>query len=217
MATMALDIYVFEKIQAINPFEPVPEQTAEEPEKEAVKIRKIRGVEDAGLSGFNDRNGQYTALTEVREDMTRTLSDGSRITRLEDGYGNASVTRTFRRHELLRMVLVRIKANGERAIFVYGRNGEVKPIPRQYWARIFSAPGSELASAAQIYDSANVNEKRRRRLANIRKPIVEDELSETAKPTKINPQPIEVSEPRTGPDSEPLETENGDEDGSSIQ
>ncbi|NNE67521.1 MAG: hypothetical protein HKN33_13235 [Pyrinomonadaceae bacterium] len=210
LSAMVADIYVFKKVTHRMMSIPFEEPPVAKPKKAETKIRQINGDELPGLEGFKDREGRYTPLAELKEDMPRTLRDGSTISRLEDGYGNTSVTRSFRKHPLLRMILVRIKSNGERVIYVYGRNGEVKSIPRQYWERIFSASGDELASAAQIYDSENVNDKRKKRLANIRETLV--------KPDEIKIEPIRKPvQPAVEENETPVESNEVDPEESNDQ
>lgn len=77
-------------------------------------------------------------------------SDGSKISVMLDGYGNKSETRYFDNHPRLQMVLLRTAANGDKQIFVYGQNGEVKDLPPNMANSVMTSPADDLAKASGI-------------------------------------------------------------------
>jgi hypothetical protein len=78
--------------------------------------------------------------------------DGSKISVMLDGYGNKSETRYFENDARLQMVLVRTSVNGQKQIFIYGQNGEVKDLPPSMIDKALSMPAGELANAAGIVE-----------------------------------------------------------------
>lgn len=79
--------------------------------------------------------------------------DGSKISVMLDGFGNKSETRYFDNHPQLQMVLLRTAANGEKQIFVYGQNGEVKDLPPNIANSAMTAPADDLVKASGITES----------------------------------------------------------------
>ena len=73
--------------------------------------------------------GQIVSTTGSKQDAVRVQQDGSRINRMEDGYGNSTVIRNFAGHKLLRKVVVRFLSDGERTGFVYGKNPHRPGVP----------------------------------------------------------------------------------------
>ncbi len=121
-----------------------------------------------------DLTGQIKLVRESSKDITRVQRDGSRINRMQDGYGNSTVSRNFSNHKLLRMVVVRFRNDGERSVYVYGKNGKVKNLPEKYHERVLTASADEIAAAAQIFDPRTESDRRKQRLAALRERIREE-------------------------------------------
>ncbi|MDH3528818.1 MAG: hypothetical protein OEQ28_04580 [Acidobacteriota bacterium] len=111
---------------------------------------------------------QSPVSSQKSEDVTRILQDGSRLSRMKDGYGNSTVTRSFRGHDLLRMVMVRDHGNGQRQVFVYGKNGQVESLSSEYSDQVLSLTPAEIAKAAKINDSFSEKQRREQRISVIR-------------------------------------------------
>ena len=79
--------------------------------------------------------------------------DGSKISVMLDGYGNKSETRYFDNHPRLQMILLRTAANGEKQVFVYGQNGEVKDLPPSMLDKALTLTADDLAKASGITES----------------------------------------------------------------
>lgn len=126
-----------------------------------------------------DLRGRIELVRESSKDVTRVQRDGSRVSRLEDGYGNSTVTRNFSNHKLLRMVVVRFRNSGERNVYVYGKNGKVKNLPARFHDRVLTASADEIASGAQIFDSQTEAERRKRRLEVLRDRVREERSEQT--------------------------------------
>ena len=70
-----------------------------------------------------------------------------------DGFGNKTETRFFDNNLLLQNIIVRTSVKGEKQIFVFGQNGEVKQeLPAEMASKVLTAPANELATAAGIYE-----------------------------------------------------------------
>lgn len=165
-----------------------------------------------GLSPLSQKPNENHVSKVKSEDIVRVLSDGSSVSRMQDGYGNSTVTRDFKGHKLIRMILVRYSANGERRGFVYAKNGKVNEIPKQYFDRLLSASADEIASAAQIYDSANEGTKRKERLALIRDRQRTEAQERFDSEVKSRPSLAEsrVSEPSRQGQQDPASLDNDD-------
>ncbi len=100
-------------------------------------------------------------------------SDGSRIRVMTDSYGNKSEMRYFDNDSKLDMILVRTSVNGEKQVYVYGQNGEVKDLPLNMVDKALTSNASELATAAGIY-----NGKRESIVTKIFTPIIAAAVSE---------------------------------------
>lgn len=79
-------------------------------------------------------------------------SDGSRITVMSDGYGNKSIQRTFSDHPRVDLILMRVSAKGQKQIFVYAQNGEIKELPGEMQEKVLSGSADDLARSAGIFE-----------------------------------------------------------------
>jgi hypothetical protein len=106
-------------------------------------------IEDKDLKYF-----QEIISTDKRstQDKPFTATDGSQITVMSDGYGNKSIRREFNDHPRLQMVLVRASANGQKQVYVYAQNGEVKDLPANMFEKVLTTSADELAKAAGIFE-----------------------------------------------------------------
>jgi hypothetical protein len=89
---------------------------------------------------------------EGSQEMTRTLSDTSKIIVMYDGFGNKTEIRTFNNDLRLRQVILRNFADGRKQVFVYGQNGMVNQVPAEMIDEVMNTPSSEIASAAGILE-----------------------------------------------------------------
>jgi hypothetical protein len=89
---------------------------------------------------------------ESSQEMTRTLSDTSKITVMYDGFGNKTEIRIFNNDMRLRQVILRSFADGRKQVFVYGQNGMVSPLPAEMIDEVMNTPSSAIASAAGILE-----------------------------------------------------------------
>lgn len=156
-----------------------------------------------------DLTGRIAAARESSAEVVRVQGDGSRVTRMEDGYGNSTVTRNFSGHKLLRKVIVRFQAKGQRAAFVYGKNGQVKSLPARYQDRILTASADEIAAAAMIFDAQNPSDHRKQRLNAIKSRLSEQASSEAQSATSTpGPEPmlLDIQESESeNPEADPSE------------
>lgn len=86
------------------------------------------------------------------QEITRIAQDGSKLEVMYDGFGNKTETRYFYNNQLLRQILLRTRADGSRQVFVYGQNGTVESLPDNMLDKVLTAPASELANAAGIFE-----------------------------------------------------------------
>jgi hypothetical protein len=96
-----------------------------------------------------------TAVVTSRESSQQSnfvAADGSRISISLDGYGNKSETRYFDDDPRLQLVLLKTAPNGEKQVFVYGQNGEVRDLPPGMINQALTTPAAALAKAAGIYE-----------------------------------------------------------------
>lgn len=147
------------------------------PQKEESASSQAKGTSASAEESAPEFAIQSPVSSSQSEEVPRTLRDGSKITRMEDGYGNSTVTRSFRGHELLRMILIRYHENGQRRVFVYGKNGQVESLPSEYYESALTATPGEIAKLAKIEDSLNQRQRKSERISVIRE-IQRDELRE---------------------------------------
>ena len=101
---------------------------------------------------FQGKENTSAVLGKSSPETSRTLKDGSQINVMSDNFGNKTETRTFN-NTLLKFVLLRTSADGNRQVFVYGQNGEVKSLPENMLNKVLTASSNELASSAGIYEN----------------------------------------------------------------
>jgi len=104
--------------------------------------------EDTTFSGSEP----VSMTKEGSQEMTRTLSDTSKITVMYDGFGNKTEIRTFDNDLRLRQVILRSFADGRKQVFVYGQNGMVSPLPAEMIDEVMNTPSNAIASAAGILE-----------------------------------------------------------------
>ena len=101
---------------------------------------------------FEGKKEFFGTTNKNSREITRIAKDGSQINVSYDGFGNKSEKRTFNNDPLLRMILLRTGVDGNRQVFVYGQNGEVKNLPENMLDKVLTAAPNELANSAGIYE-----------------------------------------------------------------
>ncbi len=91
-----------------------------------------------------------TSRAGVQEKPTSS-TDNSQINTMIDGFGNKTETRIFSDHPLLQRLVVRTAVNGQKKVFVYGKNGDVKKLPIDMLDKAMNASANELAKSAGIF------------------------------------------------------------------
>jgi len=99
-----------------------------------------------GVEGSNGTFGKSS------QETTQLANDGSQIKVMYDGFGNKTETRTFYNNPFLKLILLRIGANGSRQAFVYGKNGEVKDLPEDMLGKVLTSSSQELANSVGIFE-----------------------------------------------------------------
>ncbi len=154
----------------------------------------------------SDLNGDDENLVEnkKREDANKKASDNSTISTMYDGMGNKTEVREFPTDPLVQRVLIRTSTDGSTQLFVYAQNGQVKRIDSKSAGTLLSASASEIANAAQIYESRESFERKRdeRKEARVREIQEAQELDSPTPATR----PMNVT-----PESVPAPTENQSE------
>lgn len=82
----------------------------------------------------------------------------SEITTLYDGFGNKTETRLFSDDPLVRLVVIKTLANGDKTAFVYAQNGEIKTLPNTLVERGLDLRGNEIAQAVGIFEGKSPKE-----------------------------------------------------------
>lgn len=104
--------------------------------------------DDSILQDFNQVN---PVTIEGMNEQTKILGDSSKLTIMYDRYGNRIENRSFGYHPRLTFIILQTSASGQKQVFVYGKNGEVKSLPETMLNKIFTASADEIANAAGIY------------------------------------------------------------------
>ena len=105
---------------------------------------------------FDDKSldgGQEAILASKAgsQEITKITTDQSRINTAYDQFGNKTETRCFNNHLRLQCIMLRTAADGQKQIFVYGQNGQVKSLPENMIGKALTAPADEIANSAGIY------------------------------------------------------------------
>ena len=79
-------------------------------------------------SDFKKTAQPLSTGSKSQELPKRTLSDGSAVETLVDGFGNKSETRYFNGHARLKMLILRTSADGAKVVTVYGNGAETKVV-----------------------------------------------------------------------------------------
>lgn len=103
-------------------------------------------------SDFDGKPSASDTFGESREEITKVLSDNSKVTTMFDGYGNKIESRYFANHPNVACVVVTTFADGRREAMAYGQNGEHKLLPTEMLDKVLSAEAAEIAQSAGIYD-----------------------------------------------------------------
>ncbi len=99
---------------------------------------------------FEGKEGKIFSSQET----TTIAADNSKITTTFDRYGNKTEKRYFGYHPRLSFVLVRTNAAGEKQVFVYGENGEIKSLPDNMLDRVLTASADEIENSAGFLQQA---------------------------------------------------------------
>lgn len=103
---------------------------------------------------FEGKEKAVSVAGENSQEITKIASDNSKITTMFDRYGNTTETRYFNYHTRLSFILLRTSATGEKQVFVYGQNGEVKSLPENMLDKVLTASANELANSAGIFEGS---------------------------------------------------------------
>jgi hypothetical protein len=108
-------------------------------------------IDDVEFGGGGQENG---IVSKTGSQETAKISpDQSRIDTMYDQFGNKTETRCFKNDLRLKCVtLLTAAADGKTKVSVYGQNGEIKSLPAEMLGKAMSAPASEIANSAGIYE-----------------------------------------------------------------
>lgn len=143
-------------------------------EQEAGANKQVIPAERAGDTRKVEKVDTADFGVEMTEDMERTLSDGSNLTRQVDGYGNIAVTRTFRGHKLIRLLVIRMNRKKETTVYIHGKNGKPVLLDPKFHENVLNESADDIATNAGIIDSKNENDLKRERLAVIKRQVREE-------------------------------------------
>lgn len=111
----------------------------------------------------NQETGKYEAASfdEKNEkdfqNSTKTLPDNSTLSTMFDGAGNKTETRFFDNHPLIKNIILRTSVRGEKQIFVYAQNGDIKNLSENTIAKALTSSANELSAAAGIFEQRKNN------------------------------------------------------------
>lgn len=101
---------------------------------------------------FEGKNSTASQSRSGSQGITRIAPDSSQIKTMYDAFGNKTETRIFDGNPLLQVIAVRTSVNGDKQVSVFGQNGTVATLPAGMLDKILTAPASELAAAAGIFE-----------------------------------------------------------------
>lgn len=105
-------------------------------------------------SSFNNGEGSSTSITEWQKATKIIAGDQSQIETSYDGFGNKTDTRCFNNHLRVRCIMLRTGVDGQKQVFVYAQNGEVKKsLPTDMINKITTASADEIANSAGIHQT----------------------------------------------------------------
>ncbi len=160
----------------------------------------------------NDLKDDTAVLTSGKSagQITKIAADGSQINTMFDRYGNKTETRYFNYNLRLKFILLRTSGDGQKQVFIYGQNGEVKSLPENMLDKVLTAPANEIAAAAGINEirtsQSTVNLTMNKPLTPlpgsafpVRTPQPPAAPSETPEPKDAEPTPSAVPTPDENP------------------
>lgn len=141
---------------------------------------ELASVEETGKKKITFAETLTAELAELAKAPIRTTADGHQeISQMGkdrsvihigyDSFGNKTESRVFYNDFLLKMVVVKTSANGEREVLAYGQNGEVKIVPQNMIDKALTANAAEIAKAVEIFEGRKENEM----IARLNAPPVE--------------------------------------------
>lgn len=106
-------------------------------------------INDASFAG---KDFSVSGGNREQSETTKIAADGSQINTMYDGFGNRTDTRCFNYHLRVKCVLLRVAAgkDGQKQVFVYASNGEVKTLPDDMLDRALTLTAEQIAAAAGI-------------------------------------------------------------------
>ena len=84
--------------------------------------------------------------------------DNSVVETIYDSFGNKTESRVFSNDSLLKMVVVRTSAQGQKQALIYGQNGEVKTAPQNMLDKVLTSVAGEIAKTVEIFGGRKENE-----------------------------------------------------------
>lgn len=107
---------------------------------------------------MSDSQEIIALVVESSQGVVQMSGDSSQVSTMLDGYGNKTETREFLNHPLVHRLVIRTSVNGEKRVFVYGRNGDIKELPQRMFETVLTSPGKEIATSVGIFEGRKVKE-----------------------------------------------------------
>lgn len=141
---------------------------------------ELASVEKAGKKKITFAETLTAELADLAKAPIRTIVDGhqeisqmgkdSSVIQIGyDSFGNKTESRVFYNDFLLKMVVVKTSANGQKEVLAYGQNGEVKIVPQNMIDKALTANAAEIAKSVEIFEGRKENEM----IARLNAPPVE--------------------------------------------
>lgn len=130
---------------------------SESERKESLRNGSQRGITET-VELYDQPAPPVRTTAKAYKETTKIESDNSLVETMYDGHGNKTESRYFNNNPVLKMVVLRTKANGETEAVIYGQNGDIKIAPPELAEKIMKSSAKDIAKAVEIKEGTIYNE-----------------------------------------------------------
>lgn len=107
---------------------------------------------------YDDPEPPVRTTVKAYKETTKIESDNSLVETMFDAHGNKTESRYFNGNPLLKMVVLRTKADGQTEAVIYGQNGDIKTAPPELVENIMKSSAKDIAKAVEIKEGTIENQ-----------------------------------------------------------
>lgn len=130
---------------------------SEQERKENLRNASQRGITET-VEIYDQPSPPVRTTAKAYKEITKIESDNSLVETMFDDHGNKTESRYFNSNPVLKMVVLRTKANGESEAVIYGQNGDIKIAPPEIVKSIMKSSAKDIARAVEIKEGVIENQ-----------------------------------------------------------